>query len=130
MNGTVEVVAALIREGDRYLICRRPADKARGLLWEFAGGKTERGETGKQAIVRECMEELDVTVEPHGVFTEVTHDYEDITVHLTLYNCTVARGVPKLKEHSDMKWVTAEEMQRYEFCPADADIIEKIKREG
>lgn len=130
MNGTVEVVAALIREGDRYLICRRPADKARGLLWEFAGGKTERGETGEQAIVRECMEELDVTVEPHGVFTEVTHDYEDITVHLTLYNCTVARGVPKLKEHGDMKWVTAEEMQRYEFCPADADIIEKIKREG
>ena len=78
-----EVVAALIWDGDRFLICQRPAHKARGLLWEFVGGKVEPGETKEDALIRECREELDITLSVGDVFMEVTHEYPDLTVHLT-----------------------------------------------
>lgn len=123
----VEVVAALIWDKDRFLICRRPANKARGLLWEFVGGKVEFGETKEQALIRECEEELAITVEPHGIFTEVTHEYPDITVRLTLLDCTLSRGQPKLLEHNAMAWIKPEEIPDYEFCPADVEILKMIK---
>ena len=122
----VEVVAALIWDKGKFLICQRPANKARGMLWEFVGGKVEQGETKEQALIRECQEEIAITVEPHEVFTEVTHEYPDITVHLTLFNCTISRGQPKLLEHNDMKWITSVEIPNYEFCPADEEILKKI----
>ena len=121
-----EVVAALIWEGGKFLICQRPANKARALLWEFVGGKVERGETKEQALVRECEEELAITVEPHGIFTEVVHEYPDITVHLTLFNCAISRGEPALLEHNDLKWITPAEIKNYDFCPADIEILKKI----
>ncbi len=123
----VEVVAALIWDKDKFLICQRPADKARGLLWEFVGGKVEPGETKEQALIRECQEELAITVEPHEVFTEVMHKYPDITVHLTLFNCTISKGQPQLLEHNDMKWITSAEIPNYDFCPADEEILKKIQ---
>ena len=89
-----EVVAALIWDGDRFLACQRPAHKARGLLWEFVGGKVEPGETREQALIRECREELDVTVSVGEVFLEVTRAYPDLTVHLTLFHAAIARGTP------------------------------------
>lgn len=124
-----EVVAALIRNKDRFLICRRPAHKARGLLWEFVGGKVEEGETKEQALVRECMEELGITVKPYGEFMQVLHEYPDITVRLTLYNCTVSEGKPRLLEHIDLKWITAAEISNYSFCPADEEILKKLKED-
>lgn len=126
---TIEVVAALVWAGDKFLICRRPANKARGLLWEFVGGKVEKDESKEQALVRECTEELAIIVDTHGVFTEVTHEYPDVTIHLTLFNCTILRGQPKLLEHIGMKWITPAEISNYEFCPADAEILKKIERE-
>ncbi len=122
----VEVVAALIWDKEKFLICQRPANKARGLLWEFVGGKVEQGETKEQALIRECQEELAITVEPHEIFTEVTHDYPDITVHLTLFNCAISRGQPQLLEHNDMRWITSAKITNYEFCPADEEILKKI----
>ncbi len=126
MEKVVEVVAALIWDKDKFLICQRPANKARGLLWEFVGGKVEPGETKEQALIRECQEELAITVEPLEVFTEVTHEYPDITVQLTLFNCTILRGQPQLLEHNDMKWITPAEIPDFEFCPADVEILKKI----
>ncbi len=126
MEKFVEVVAALIWDKDKFLICQRPANKARGLLWEFVGGKVEQGETKEQALIRECQEELAITVGPHEVFTEVTHEYPDITVQLTLFNCTILRGQPQLLEHNDMKWITPAEIPDFEFCPADVEILKKI----
>lgn len=123
----LEVVAALIWQGERFLICRRPANKARGLLWEFVGGKVEAGETKRQAVVRECKEELAITVEPHEVFCEVVHEYEDIKIRLTLFNCTIVGGVPTLLEHSDMRWITAEEIPLFDFCPADTEILKLLQ---
>ena len=86
----VEVVAALIWQGNKFMICQRPAHKARGLLWEFVGGKVEPGETKEQALIRECQEELAVTLSVEDVFMDVTHEYPDLTVQLTLFNATIA----------------------------------------
>ncbi len=122
-----EVVAALVRDGSRFMICQRPAHKARGLLWEFVGGKVEPGETKEAALVRECREELAVTVEVGPVFTEVTHVYPDLTVHLTLFTAKIASGTPTLLEHNDLRWITPEEIPQYEFCPADEEILVLIR---
>lgn len=121
-----EVVAALIWDGNRFMICQRPAGKARPLLWEFVGGKVEPGETKEQALIRECQEELGITVRPSGVFCEVTHDYPDLTVHLTLLHAVISSGTPQKLEHNDIRWITPEEIPQYEFCPADVELLEKI----
>ena len=123
-----EVVAALIWDGDRFMICQRPAHKARALLWEFVGGKVEPGETKEQALVRECREELDITLDVGEVFMDVVHVYPDLTVHLTLFHAVIAEGTPKLLEHRDLKWITVSEILLYEFCPADEEILEKLKQ--
>ena len=121
-----EVVAALIWDGDRFMICQRPAHKARGLLWEFVGGKVEPGERKEEALVRECREELAVTVAVGDVFTEVTHEYPDLTVHLTLFHAHIADGIPQKIEHHDIRWITVEEIPEFEFCPADVEILHKL----
>lgn len=123
-----EVVAALIWDKNRFMICQRPAHKARGSLWEFVGGKVEPGESKKEALVRECREELGVTVDVGDIFMEVTHNYPDITVHLTLFSASIREGVPQKLEHQDIRWITAEEIGRYAFCPADTEILEKLKK--
>ena len=125
----VDVVAALIWDGDRFMICQRPANKARGLLWEFVGGKTEPGETREEALIRECREELDILLEPGEVFMEVDHVYPDLTVHLTLFHARILQGEPKLLEHVDLRWILPEEIPQYEFCPADAEILKRIRAE-
>ena len=122
-----EVVAALIWEDNRFLACQRPAHKARGLLWEFVGGKVEPGETREQALIRECQEELAVTVAVQDVFMEVVHVYPDLTVHLTLFNASIAEGIPQKLEHNDLRWITVEEIDQYEFCPADEEILRRLK---
>lgn len=123
-----EVVAALIWDGDRFMACQRPAHKARGLLWEFVGGKVEPGETREAALIRECREELAVTVAVGDVFMDVVHEYPDLTVHLTLFNAAIASGVPQKLEHNDIRWLTVEEIDDYAFCPADKDILVELKK--
>lgn len=122
----IDVVAALIWKNNKFMICQRPAHKARGLLWEFVGGKVEQGETKEQALIRECQEELAVTLSVSDVFMDVIHEYPDITVHLTLFNATIAEGEPKKIEHNDIQWITPSEISNYEFCPADEEILAKI----
>ena len=118
-----EVVAALIWQGDKFMICQRPAHKARGLHWEFVGGKVEPGETKEQALIRECQEELAVTLSVSDIFMDVIHEYPDITVHLTLFNATIAEGEPQKIEHNDIQWIAPSEISNYEFCPADEEIL-------
>ena len=122
-----EVVAALIWDGDRVLICQRPAHKARGLLWEFVGGKVEPGETKEQALIRECREELAITLLVGEVFMEVDHNYPDLNVHLTLFHAAISEGTLRMLEHNDIRWITEEEIPRYEFCPADETILKKLQ---
>ena len=122
----VEVVAAFIWNNDKFMICQRPAHKARGLLWEFVGGKVELGETKEQALIRECREELNVLLSVGDVFMDVVHEYPDLTVHLTLFNAIIAEGEPQKLEHHDIKWITPSEISNYEFCPADEEILARI----
>ena len=123
----VHVVAALIWREGRFLICQRPAHKARGLLWEFVGGKVEAGESPDAALVRECREELDVELAARDIFMELDHIYPDIAIHLTLFNAEIRSGEPKKIEHNDIRWITPEEIDEYAFCPADAEILKKLK---
>ena len=123
-----EVVAALIWDNNKFMICQRPAHKARALLWEFVGGKVEQGETKEQALIRECQEELAITLSVGDVFMEVIHEYPDITVHLTLFNATISEGVPQKLEHNDIQWITVDEINRYSFCPADTEILLQLKQ--
>ena len=128
VESCVEVVAALIWDKDKFMICQRPANKARALLWEFVGGKVEPGETKEQALIRECQEELAVTLSVGDVFMDVAHEYPDITVHLTLFNAAIAEGVPQKLEHNDIKWITVDEIDYYNFCPADTEILLQLKQ--
>ena len=103
-----DVVAALIWNGDRFLVCQRPAHKTRGLLWEFVGGKVEAGETREMALIRECKEELDIEVNPSKVFMEVIHQYPDLKVRLTLFLATISNGIPTCLEHNEIAWIRPE----------------------
>lgn len=122
-----DVVAALIWDGDKFLACQRPAHKARGLLWEFVGGKVEPGESLQDALIRECREELAVTVKVGEIFMTVLHEYPDITVRLTLFNAFISEGTIQKLEHNDIRWITTKEIDHYRFCPADDEILMKLK---
>lgn len=122
-----EVVAALIWDHDRFMACQRPAHKTRGLLWEFVGGKVEAGESREDALVRECREELDVTVSVGNVFLDTVHAYPDMTVHLTVFHAAITKGIPKRLEHHDIRWITIDEIDDYDFCPADDEVLKKLK---
>ena len=123
-----EVVAALIWRENRFLACQRPAHKARGLLWEFVGGKVEIGETKQQALIRECQEELAVDISVKNIFMELDHVYPDLSVHLTLFHAEIVSGTPMMLEHNDIRWITTEEIDQYTFCPADVPILEQLKK--
>ena len=124
----LEVVAGLIRDGERFLICQRPAHKARGLLWEFAGGKVEMGETGPQALKRELREELGIEVEVQEQVADVTYAYPELTVHLTLYGASIVQGTPQLLEHNDLRWIALDEANDEDFCPADQLFLAELRR--
>lgn len=127
-KSVTEVVAALIWDQDKFMISQRSAHKARGLLWEFVGGKVEPGETKEQALIRECQEELAVTLNAGEVFMDVTHEYPDLTVHLTLFHAAIREGVPQKLEHNDIRWITVDEIDQFVFCPADEEILIRLKQ--
>ena len=124
-----QVVAALIWQGKEFMICQRPAHKARALLWEFPGGKVEPGETPTQALIRECREELDVLLEVGGLYMQVTHQYPDLRVALSLYHARILQGRPRLLEHADLRWIDTRQLHHFAFCPADQDIIQRLQGE-
>ena len=124
------MVAALIRDGARFLICQRPADKKRALLWEFPGGKVEAGESPEQALIRECGEELGVTLSVGGLYAQAVHRYPDIHIRLSLYEAVIAAGTLERREHNALKWIAAGEIPQYDFCPADVDILDRLMQEA
>ena len=99
-------------------------------MWEFVRGKVELGETKQQALIRECQEELAVTLDVGDVFIEVTYEYPDLTVYLTLFHAAAREGVPQKLEHNDIRWITVDEISQHEFCPADHVILAKLMESG
>lgn len=124
-----DVSTAVIRQDGKILICQRPPHKGNALKWEFVGGKSEEGETLSQTLIRECKEELDVTVRVGEKLMEIVHAYPDETYRISIFNAEIVEGTPKLLEHVDMKWVYPKDIDNYDFCVADKEILEKIKRE-
>lgn len=134
-----EVAAALIWDKERFLICRRPEGKTNGGLWEFPGGKAEPGETLPQALIRECREELGVTLAVGRQLAETTYPYPDRVIRLTLWEAVIAQGQPQLLEHTGSQWVApaelpsagaaSEDSLRF-FCPADRAFLDLLRREG
>lgn len=122
----LEVTAAIIRRDGKLLICQRPANKNCGLLWEFPGGKIVAGETGEQCIIRECQEELGVTLNVERELSDITYEYPDCIVHLHFYLCDIVAGVPEKKEHNAITWITQDEVNQYEFCPADKKMLSSV----
>jgi 8-oxo-dGTP diphosphatase len=88
-------------------------------MYEFPGGKLEPGETPRQALRRECLEELAIDTRIHDAVADVEHSYPDLTIHLTLYRAEILQGEPTGLEHDDLQWITAEQLEDYAFCPAD-----------
>ena len=128
-----DVAAALIwktddQGTDRFMICQRPRHKSNALLWEFVGGKVEPGETKQQALQRECMEELAISIDVHEPFMEVIHEYPDMLIRLTLFHCIIPEGFPQALEHNALAWIHPSQISEYEFCPADTDLLKEIKR--
>ena len=129
MKKITQVVAALIRNGDKFMIFQRPASKTRAYQWEFVGGKVEEGETLEQGLIRECIEEIGVKIRVGDIFMEVDHTYPDIDIHLTLFNAEIESGEVQMIEHNDIRCITPDEIDNYVFCPADDEILKKIKNE-
>ncbi len=129
MKKITQVVAALIRDGDKFMIFQRPESKTRAFQWEFVGGKVEDGETLEEGLIRECMEEIGVKIKVGDIFTEVDHTYPDIDIHLTLFNAEIEEGEVRMLEHNDIKSISPDEIDNYRFCPADDEILVKIKNE-
>ena len=94
--------------------------------WEFPGGKIEPGETGEQCIVRECQEELGVTLQVHKEVIDVVYEYPDRTVHLHFYLCDIIAGTLEQKEHAAFQWISRRELPQFEFCPADATMLSLV----
>ena len=121
-----EVVAALVRKDDRFLICQRPADRRRGSLWEFAGGKMEPGETLDKALARECREKVGIRVRVGKELGDVYYDYPDIAVHVHLFEAELLHGTPRTRCVGDVKWISVDEVENYQFCPADEQLIAEV----
>ena len=122
----LEVVAGLIREGDRILICRRPEGKARAGCWEFPGGKVEAGETLSQALARELKEELGAGFRAGSPAGDTVFAYPDIAIHLTLLEAFLEEGTPQALEHSEIRYVHPEDFPEYRFCPADQRLLGQL----
>jgi len=123
----IEVVGAIIKDGDRYLVGQRAANKSQGGLWEFMGGKIEPGETPEQALARECMEELNLEIENERIIDSVVHEYPEKTIRLTLISCSPKSGsIPNALEHQLIRWVTRDEMDALDFAPADNECLNII----
>jgi len=123
----LNVTAAIIREGDNILICRRGEGGSCAFLWEFPGGKTEPCESAEQCIIRECREELSVEICVDGVFAETVYHYPDRSIAFTFFEAHITAGEPLANVHSEIKWVRPHELGGYEFCPADVEIARKLR---
>lgn len=117
-----KVSAAIIKDGDKILLCQRPKGKRHELLWEFPGGKIEPNETEEDCIIREIQEELDVTLGNLKKLTTIQAD----SILITYFEATIISGKLKMIEHNDIKWVNKKEIINFNLCPNDKVMTEKI----
>ncbi|HEU4684092.1 MAG TPA: 8-oxo-dGTP diphosphatase MutT [Nitrospira sp.] len=126
----VEVAAGLICREGRYLIARRKPGVHLAGLWEFPGGKREAGETLEECLRRELFEELQIEVDVPIPFQVIRHQYPGKVVELHFFRCTIERGHPSAIDCAEFRWVSADELGRYDFPPADRPIIDALQQQS
>lgn len=124
------VTASILIKDNSILIAKRKAGERLANFWEFPGGKIEDGESPEECLKRELKEELGIEVIVGNFFCESIYHYEHGTIQLLGYWTTWVSGEIRPKVHSEVKWVTPEELDQYIFAPADIPFVEKLRGEG
>lgn len=125
----ISVAAAIIFSHQKLLVCQRPQGAHCELLWEFPGGKIESGESPEHCVIRECQEELDLSVLPKRIFAETSYQYPDREIAFTFFLARLKQEHLIVREHQQVRWITREALEHYPFCPADVEVIARIGRE-
>jgi len=126
MRRKIRVVGAMIERDGRYLITQRPAKASLPLLWEFPGGRVEPGETDQAAVAREVLELVGLLVEPGDRVIHVEHAYEAYDIDFCVYRCRLVSGTVQHGRIHDHRWVRPDELDQYEFPPADEKSIAQL----
>ena len=124
---TIEVVAAIIKDGEKIFATQRGYGEFKD-GWEFPGGKIETGESPEEALIREIKEELNVKIDVHELFDTVEYDYLDFHLTMHCYISSLKTGEIVLNEHEDARWLAKGELDSVEWLPADEGLIEKLKK--
>ncbi|NTW54569.1 MAG: (deoxy)nucleoside triphosphate pyrophosphohydrolase [Chlorobaculum sp.] len=122
-----DVVCAIIERDGRFLIARRSAGRHLAHKWEFPGGKVEPGESEVEALERELLEELGVRVKIIERFTPVEHRYTDRSLRLIAFRCHIAEGVPDAGQHEELRWISIDEANEYDFPEADIPVLAEYR---
>jgi len=122
----LNVIAAIIKQNNQFLICQRGAGGSCAYLWEFPGGKLESGESKEECLIRECEEELGIEIKAEGVFAQTLYQYPDGEIAFTFIRARIISGELTPRVHPQVRWVTPEELPDYAFCPADVEVIRML----
>ena len=126
MVKSTNVVAAIIKKNNQYLIVQRNKNKHLGLKWEFPGGKLYENESFEEALKREIQEELNITINIHEKIAEEKYQDEKIDIILHYYLCSQKNGIIKLNEHENLAWVEKKDFEKYDFAEGDGNILSSL----
>ena len=121
-----DVVAAIIKKNNLYLVTQRNRNKHMGLKWEFPGGKVEANETLKESLTREIYEELNIDINVYEKLAEESYKDSEINIVLHYFLCTIKDGVINLNEHEAMEWIDKTDFDKYDFVEGDGNITSLI----